>query len=315
MAKGNYAAKRGRPPKGSKQAPQSLPTAVCTQCGKRKPVSQFYGNRLWKDNNAIDSWCKECVQLYARDKTTLLYYLEQNNRIFVDSLWESCLATAVEEPLFSTEMEPEVREDLLDRGAITLYFKQMNLRAFYGFQRNVLPEQLAAGIHNAQGGGYAVGDDIAEKSYHTQMTYSPKWGGHFSQASLDRLEALYTDLEESYPLDTVDDRVSAREYARITIQAEQAFQQFQGGDPEALKQYNILLDRRQKISNDSQFTKKARPKDVVSEDDLLVGILTKRLESEGLLLRPTRVFPPDELDALHEEIRHLASCLGDGGST
>lgn len=261
----------------------------------------------------MDAWCKACAQAYARDRDTLAYYLKQNNRVLADTLWTSCLEQAEAEPIFQTDMDPGDREELLNQAAVTRYFQKMNLRAYYGFQRNVLPERQSAAVHNAQGRDYLAGDDIAEKSYHTNMIYSAKWGGYFSQAALDRLDALYQELEESYPLDTVDDRVSAREYARITIQAEQAFQSFQSGDCEALKQYNTLLDRRQKISNDSQFTKKTRPKEAVDENDLLLGMLTKRLETEGLLLRPTSVFPQDELDALFLEIRHLAACIGDGG--
>ena len=277
-------------------------------------MTLFYRNQLWKDNGCVDAWCKECAQAYVRDKDTLACYLRQNNRVMADALWNACQEQAAAEPVLETEMDEGEREALRDRAAVARYFQKMNLRAYYGFQRNVLPEQQAAAIHNAQGREYQAGDDIAEKSYHTNMIYSAKWGGYFSQAALDRLDALYRELEESYPLDTVDDRVSAREYARITVQAEQAFQSFQAGDPEALKQYNMLLDRRQKISNDSQFTKKARPKDVVDENDLLLGQLTRRLEAEGLLLRPTRVSPQDELDALLGEIRHLAACIGDGGS-
>lgn len=249
-----------------------------------------------------------------QDYNTLIYYLQQNNRVVVESLWQSCREQAAQEPVMQEEREPEEREKLLDRATAIRYFQQMNLRAYYGFQRNVLPEQQQAAIQNAQGRDYYAGDDIAEQSYHTQLQFSQQWGGYFTQAALDRLNALYKELEDSYPLDTVDDRVSAREYARITVQAEQAFQAFQSGDSEALKQYNTLLERRQKISNDSQFTKKARPKEVVDEEDLLLGMLTKRLENEGLLLRPTQVFPQDEIDMLLEETRHLAACLGDGGS-
>lgn len=245
---------------------------------------------------------------------TLIYYLQQNNRVIVESLWNTCLEQAAEEPAFRGQELTREQEEALGRAAALRYFQQMNLRAYYGLQRTILPEQQGAAIQNAQGHSYIAGDEIAEHSYHTQMIYSPQWGGYFSQAALDRLNALYKELEESYPLDTVDDRISAREYARITVQAEQAFQAFQSGDAEALKQYNTLLDRRQKISNDSQFTKKTRPKEVVDENDLLLGMLTKRLEAEGLLLRPTRVFPQDELDALIGETRHLAACLGDGGS-
>lgn len=231
-----------------------------------------------------------------------------------ESLWETCRDIASQEPVLQEERPAEEQEKLLDQLTVIRYFQRMNLRAYYAFQRSVMPEEQQAAIHNAQGRNYQPGDSIAENSYHTQMRYSAQWGGYFSQAALDRLDALYKELEDSYPLDTVDDRVSAREYARITVQAEQAFQAFQAGDAEALKQYNTLLDRRQRISNDSQFTKKARPKDTVSEDELLLGMLAKRLESEGLLLRPTQQFPPDELDALLQEIRHLAACLGDGGS-
>lgn len=305
--------KRGRPPKeaGRSQAP----TAVCTQCGNRKPVSAFYRNQLWKDNGGIDAWCKDCAQAYVQDRNTLIYYLQQNNRVMVEALWNICQEQAGEEPAFSTDEErTKEQQEALQRAAALRYFQQMNLRAYYGFQRHIMPEQQSAAIQNAQGRNYIPGDDIAEHSYHTQMIYSAKWGGYFSQAALDQLDALYKELEESYPLDTVDDRISAKEYARITVQAEQAFQQFQSGDAEALKQYNTLLDRRQKISNDSQFTKKTRPKESVDENDLLLGMLTKRLEAEGLLLRPTRVFPKDELDVLLEETRHLAACLGDGGS-
>lgn len=239
-------------------------------------------------------------------------YLQQNNRVMVESLWETCLDQARMSP--QTVTAEQDQEETLNRSAALRYFKQMNLRAYYGFQRHVLPEQQKAATLQAQRTNYNPGDDIAEHSYHTQMMYSAQWGGYFSQAALDRLDALYKELEDSYPLDTVDDRISAREYARITVQAEQAFQAFQSGDAEALKQYNTLLDRRQKISNDSQFTKKTRPKEVLDENGLLLGMLTKRLEAEGLLLRPTRVFPQDELDALMEETRHLAACLGDGGS-
>ena len=311
--RGTTIAKRGRPPKdgGKSQGP----TSVCVQCGNRKPLNAFYRNQLWKDNGSVDSWCKDCAQAYVQNRDTLIYYLQQNNRVMVDSLWSTCLEQAGEEPAFQCEKElSREQQEALQRAAALRYFQQMNLRAYYGFQRNILPEQQSTAVQNAQGRNYIPGDDIAEHSYHTKMVYSAQWGGYFSQAALDRLDALYKELEDSYPLDTVDDRISAREYARITVQAEQAFQAFQSGDAEALKQYNTLLDRRQKISNDSQFTKKTRPKEVVDENDLLLGMLAKRLEAEGLLLRPTRVFPQDELDALIEETRHLAACLGDGGS-
>lgn len=277
-------------------------------------MSSFYRNQLWKDNGSIDAWCKDCAQAYVQNRDTLIYYLQQNNRVMVDTLWDLCLEQAAEEPAYQGGDLSREQREAMQRAAALRYFQQMNLRAYYGFQRHVLPEQQGAAVLNAQGRNYVPGDNIAEHSYHTQMIYSAQWGGYFSQAALDRLDALYKELEESYPLDTVDDRISAREYARITVQAEQAFQSFQSGDAEALKQYNTLLDRRQKISNDSQFTKKTRPKEVVDENDLLLGMLAKRLEAEGLLLRPTRVFPQDELDALMEETRHLATCLGDGGS-
>ena len=244
----------------------------------------------------------------------MIYYLQQNNRVMVDTLWDLCLEQAAEEPAYQGGDLSREQREAMQRAAALRYFQQMNLRAYYGFQRHVLPEQQGAAVLNAQGRNYVPVYNIEEQSYHTKMIYSAQLGWYFSQAALDRLDALYKELEESYPLDTVDDRISAREYARITVQAEQAFQSFQSGDAEALKQYNTLLDRRQKISNDSQFTKKTRPKEVVDENDLLLGMLAKRLEAEGLLLRPTRVFPQDELDALMEETRHLATCLGDGGS-
>jgi hypothetical protein len=63
------------------------PKKMCINCGKTKPISDFYPNRAWGAQQNCDLYCKKCVAAMVFDKDSLRKYMWENNRLFSEKIY------------------------------------------------------------------------------------------------------------------------------------------------------------------------------------------------------------------------------------
>ena len=293
------------PPK--KTTPRSkLPSKICVRCGKKKRLTDFFGNRQFVQQAYVDAWCKDCVNKHAVDKETMREYCWYNNRLWNELMWERAIKGA--EYVVSTNGEyitagKQKKEDLLNVAACNQYKRLMNLAAFYVYSPNMDNEGVYKDYKPESIDGVATHESDEALPDDEEVVYSAKWNGHYTFREVEYLDAYYDSLSQDYVLDTKNLRDYARKVAKASLAADLANNKYRRGSitsGELREAYNIF-DTLSKSANFAACKRKGG--DTLGTTSF--SELAARLQATGKIETCPAVWEKDAVDVAQEYLRHV----------
>ena len=153
----------------------------------------------------LDTWCKDCVHAFVKDKETMQEYCRHNNREFNDELWEKCEQLAISDldtGKVSGFKSESARNNYITRRAITDYFKQMNMVRWYKYDGETSGEQIPFMSSPIE--------EVQEWFDPDEEVYSDFWEGSYTRSELDRLNAMFKNTKTTLIFQTFTPAICSR---------------------------------------------------------------------------------------------------------
>ncbi len=272
---------------------------LCVKCNRSLPLGEFYSNRQWKEQSYHDAWCKDCVQQYCKDMTSLKEYCFENNRKWDDDYWEAAYKKAQyylsTNKVYTSPTAPADRKKaIIDEATCRQFYTMMNIKAFYGYVDNIKSNDIF--------------DTQKIEMRDEKMTYSTIWRGYFTKEQVDILDATYEEYEKDFDLSNVSMRDYARKVAKASLNADIAEDKMRRGEISA-SEYKEVQKIFDDLSKSSNFAACAR-KPGSSTGLTSLGNIIYGLEINHQLDINPFSFPEDDIDKVMADYRHVAMAVG-----
>ena len=272
---------------------------LCVKCNRSLPLGDFYPNRKWAAQTYHDAWCRDCAQRYCKDQESLKDYCFENNRKWEDSYWDSAYKKAQyhlsNNHLYIDPRTPaEKKKAIADEATCRQFFTLMNMKPFYTF------------VENVDTGDVFDTQKVEERE--SKMIYSKIWRGYFTQDQIDILDATYEEYEKDFDLSNVSMRDYAHKVAKASLNADIAEDRMRRGEipPSEYKEAQKNFDD---LSKSASFAACAR-KPGTSTGLTSLGNIIYGLEINHQLDINPFTFPPDDIDLVMADMRHVARAVG-----
>lgn len=290
----------------SRKAP--VQTKLCLHCHNTKPLSQFYANRNWVEQNQKDVWCKSCVAK-CMSKDSMREYFFENNREFTDDLWANAIKRAEQQCAKKTvyqKANEDRRQVLLEQVACSIIPSIMQMAQLYKYIDNTQD------IHsNTYEEAKENGKIIDAKKDPNIKSYSKEFNGNFKPAEVEYLEQYYSELEEGFALTDISLRDNAKKLAKASLLVDKVQNDYMSGKcalqdvKDAIAQYDLLL----KTGNFAACKRKPEEKQELSNWAETIMYL----ETNGHPCIKQIDWPKDVVDTAIENLGYIIESLKDEG--
>ena len=280
-------------------------TKMCTCCHQVRNLSEFYSNRDWVDQLGKDAWCKQCAAK-AKTKDELRRYFWENNREWVEKVWESSrkkAELAASKNKVYQKTTDERRQSILDQLTCQNVLKSMQLN--YQFVDNSKDVHVTS-YDEAKEAGKIV-DEKPDKPDPNIKTYSVEFNGDFKPAELAYLENYYHELENDFDLNDVSLRDNAKKLAKASLLVDKVQNDYMAGRcdfsvvKDAVAQYDLLM----KTGNFAAC--KRKPGDKVGLGSW--AEIAFYCETNGHPMTRKVEWSKDDVDKTIDEFRYLVEAL------
>lgn len=176
-----------------KKATAKKPSAMkmCLRCHEIKPLTDFYSNKAWTDQNGRDLYCKECARDMCVDRDTLRKYMWENNRLWRDEIWATAETRAMRvlanNPEFLSERtSAKKKSEIKNRTIANQAFFTMNLANLYAYHDNTDDEGNIRDFDSDSLDGSLIstedGDQVRDDG---ARVYSSIWNGMFTRREIE----------------------------------------------------------------------------------------------------------------------------------
>lgn len=281
-------------------------THKCLKCGQTKPITDFYQNSGWTDNDCVDKWCIACFKA-LRSQSEVREYFWENNREWSDQLWESAVLTAQKKLETSAPYRngtPERRAQLVISATLSVLPTNMN-KSMYSYLKKKPAEQnltyqeaVTAGI---------LPPDRSEDDNPLAKKYSEFFNGNFNEKELQYMQNYYDKLDSKLNFDDENIRDYARKCARLSMIADRAMDDYVAGRCSFadVKDATAQFDTLSKSANFAACKRKEEEKASITS----WSEMTAKLESSGHPCTRKIEWPEDSVDRTINEYRHIVSSL------
>lgn len=281
-------------------------TKFCPKCGRARPLTEFYPNRLWTEQIYRDAWCKDCAQREGTTEDGLKAYCLDNNRAWRDECYEMAVRkarnhlTTNEKYIKATSKE---RAEMEGKAICNAFFGICNLRQYYTYEDHAVsfPTQ-------------EPDKEVAEREEKEQkkQIYSKRWRGYFTPEQIDILEEIYAQYDRDFDLSDVSLQDYAMKVAKASFHADQVYDRMRRGDATSseYKDAQKIFDDLSKSSNFAAC--KRKPGETTGMGSL--GEIILRIEGTGKLNFDGDIWPQDSVDAAINEYRHALVAAGREGA-
>lgn len=250
----------------------------------------FYENRDSEITGGLDSWCKDCVHVFVKNKETMQEYCHQNHRVFSEELWERCEQLAIADinngkvPSFKSET---AKNNYVVRRTITDYFKQMNLVRWYKYDENTAENRTPV----------IIDDESFQDDYYDpdEKVYSSFWEGNYTRSELDWLNEMFKEYENDFDIPDVHTRNMFKKVVKLSFMQDKLTKEtIDSPTKENVDQLDKITKMMIAASDAVKLNlAKRSSNDRGGFTDL--GSLIARIESTGALMRKQE-FPEDDVD-------------------
>lgn len=287
---------------------KASPIKMCLSCKGVLPLTEFYKNRSWSDQNGVDLYCKECARKMCIDKDTMRQYCWENNRLWRDEMWDAAekraqrvLANNAE--WLSDKTSKKKKDEIRDKSICNQFFFVMNLQNYYAMVDNTDEEgnirdfdpNSAAGSVVPTADGEMVLDDGAK-------IYSPIWNGMFTRREIEYLDAYYERLENDFVLEDISIQDYARKIAKASLEADNRYDLMRTGKCTS-KEWQEAQSIFDGLSKSASFAA-CQKKDKNNGSNLVLCEIIQNIEVNHFASMPKVSFPKDDIDRIIEDFAH-----------
>lgn len=281
---------------------------MCLKCKGVFPLTEFYKNRGWSEQNGVDLYCKECARKMCFDKDTMRQYCWENNRLWRDEMWDAAEKRAMRvlvnnEEWLNEKTSGKKKEEIRNRSICNQFFFVMNLQNFYsmidntdeeGNIRDFNPDSTDGSLIRTED-GEAVADDGAR-------IYSATWNGMFTRREIEYLDAYYKRLEDDFVLDDISIQDYAKKIAKASLEADNRYDLMRTGRCTS-KEWQEAQNIFDSLSKSAAFAA-CQKKDKGSANNQALCEIIQCVEIEHHADMPIVTFPPDDIDRILADFAH-----------
>jgi len=284
-------------------------TRLCFHCNQTRPLTQFYANRDWVDNNGKDKWCKQCLAK-IRTKDEMRRYFWENNREWKENVWENALKQAETEAAKSTvyqKSNEDRRRIILEALACPIIPSLMQKTQNYKFEDHTQDVNTNS-YDEAKEGGKIVEFNPSNTKDKNLKVYNEFFNGEFKPAEIEYLEGYYNGLEQDFDLSDTSLRDNAKKLAKASLLVDKVQNDYMAGRcslqdvKDAIAQYDLLM----KTGNFAACKRKPGDKGGLGS----WAEIAFHLESSGHPCTRKIEWPKDDVDRTIEEFAYIAESLG-----
>ena len=284
-------------------------TRMCIHCGQTKPLSNFYSNKDWVENNGKDAWCKQCIAK-IRTKDEMRRYFWENNRMWKENVWENALKQAELQAAKSTvyqKSNEERRQVLLESIACPIMPQLFKLTQNYKYEEHK-KDVNANNYDEAKETGKIVEFESSKAKDKNLKVYNEFFNGEFKPVEIEYLENYYKGLEADFDLSDTSLRDNAKKLAKASLLADKVQNDYMAGRcslqdvKDAMTQYDLLM----KTGNFAACKRKPGDKAGVGS----WAEIAFQLESTGHIMQRKIEWEKDDVDKTIEEFRYIVESLG-----
>ena len=292
--------KKGKPP---------AQTRMCIHCGQTKPLSNFYANKDWHENNGKDAWCKQCIAK-IKTKDEMRRYFWENNRMWKENVWENALKQAELQAAKSTvyqKSNEDRRQVLLEAIACPIMPQLFKLVQNYKYEEHK-KDVNANDYDEAKEGGKIVEFEPSKAKDKNLKVYNEFFNGEFKPVEIEYLENYYKGLEADFDLSDTSLRDNAKKLAKASLLADKVQNDYMAGRcslqdvKDAMTQYDLLM----KTGNFAACKRKPGDKAGLGS----WAEIAFQLESTGHIMQRKIEWEKDDVDKTIEEFRYIVESLG-----
>lgn len=285
-------------------------TKLCLHCNHTKPLSQFYANRGWVEQNGKDVWCKSCVSK-CRTKDDLREYFFENNRELTEDLWNNACKLAEQQCSKKTvyqKANEDRRQVLLEQVACSIVPTIMQRVQNYKYVDNT--QDVHTNTYEEAKENGKVADNvspIAKKADPNVKTFSEEFNGNFKPQELEYLEKYYEGLENDFELSDTSLRDNAKKLAKASLLVDRVQNDYMLGRcplqdvKDAIAQYDLLM----KTGNFAACKRKPGDKSGMGS----WAEIAFYCETHGHPMQRKIEWPKDDVDRTIEEFSYIVESL------
>lgn len=299
----------------AKERPKNkpLPKKVCSECGREQPFQSFYSNRMLATGVYRDRWCKSCIAEKCYNEKTLRNYFFKNNRAWSVDLWNEAMREAAKRLAVTVEFSKleteEERQEAIEKQAVQVALSLMNKQIYYKYVNNDNADLDVDANFDAE----KSVDYSSEDPYYSLQIYSEEWRGNYTQFEIDSMNKY---LESIVTTRGIEDDV-ALGYAKDFVKQSALVARLAQIAKDNPTKENIELHQKA-YSTLSSISAAGNIAPAHKKNDQTVGLgafglLIKMLEN-GDKLGKCPEFPPDQIDAIIKDFRHLATAIDSSGA-
>ena len=284
-------------------------TRMCIHCGQTKPVSNFYANKDWVENNGKDAWCKQCIAK-IRTKDEMRRYFWENNRMWKENVWENALKQAEIQAAKSTvyqKSNEDRRQVLLESIACPIMPQLFKLSQNYKYEEHK-KDVNANDYDEAKESGKIVEFEASKAKDKNLKVYNEFFNGEFKPVEIEYLENYYKGLEADFDLSDTSLRDNAKKLAKASLLVDKVQNDYMAGRcslqdvKDAITQYDLLM----KTGNFAACKRKPGDKAGLGS----WAEIAFQLESTGHIMQRKIEWEKDDVDKTIEEFRYIVESLG-----
>ena len=284
-------------------------TRMCIHCGQTKPVSNFYSNKDWVENNGKDAWCKQCIAK-IRNKDEMRRYFWENNRMWRENVWENALKQAELQAAKSTvyqKSNEDRRQVLLESIACPIMPQLFKLSQNYKYEEHK-KDVNTNDYDEAKESGKIVEFEPSKAKDKNLKVYNEFFNGEFKPVEIEYLENYYKGLEADFDLSDTSLRDNAKKLAKASLLVDKVQNDYMAGRcslqdvKDAITQYDLLM----KTGNFAACKRKPGDKAGLGS----WAEIAFQLESTGHIMQRKIEWEKDDVDKTIEEFRYIVESLG-----
>lgn len=281
---------------------------MCLKCQKIKPLTEFYKNAAWTEQNGVDIYCKECVRDMCYDKETIRQYCWENGRAYSEPMWETAQKRSKRLLInnaewLSDKTSKKRKEEIENKYICGQFFLVMGMAPFYSFRDPTDEDGNIRDFNPDSQDGMIVGTEDGDVMLDEgPKMYSATWNGMYTKREIEYLDGYYKRLEDEFVLDDVNIQDYSRKCAKSSLLADAKYNDYRAGKC-SLKEWQDAQSAFDSMSKSAAFTA-AQKKDKNSSSDAVLCKIIEDIEMHHQASITNKKFDPDDIDMILEDFAH-----------
>lgn len=289
---------------------KASPVKMCLapSCHKVLPLTEFYSNRAWDEQNGVDIYCKECAKKMCTSKEALRKYCWENSRVFSEGAWGAAEKKAMRilannKDWLSKSTSQKRKDEIKEETICAQYLGVMNLALYYAFHDTTDEEGNIRNFDPGSMNGVAVQTDGGNEVFDEGAKYyNATWNGMYTKREIEYLDNYYQRLEDEFVLEDINIQDYARKVAKASLEADTRYDNMRSGRCSS-KEWQEAQSIFDSMSKSAAFAA-CQKKDKNAGADMILCEIIQEIEMNHYARKPKVTFEPDDIDLILADFAH-----------